>query len=141
MSPLPEAAWSVVVASALGLATGIATTIVATFGIFSSALTAEFGWAQGDVFAALMVVTLVAGLLGWEVRERLGAERAELSDTAKASICISSCAGEDYPRILRESWWGRHLTTLGMAEDIAFCGIRDWTGAVPRLRDGIIQAE
>jgi MFS transporter, OFA family, oxalate/formate antiporter len=98
VSPRPEAAWSVVVASALGLATGIATTIVATFGIFSSALTAEFGWAQGDVFAALMVVTVVAALLAplagaWI--DRFGARRLILASFAAEALIFASFYWQD----------------------------------------------
>lgn len=98
MSLRPEAAWSVVVASALGLATGIATTIVATFGIFSSALTAEFGWAQGDVFAALMVVTVVAALLAplagaWI--DRFGARRLILASFAAEALIFASFYWQD----------------------------------------------
>jgi len=93
-----EAAWSVVAASALGLATGIATTIVATFGIFSTALTAEFGWAQGDVFAALMVVTLVAALLAPLVGawvDRFGARRIILLSFVAEALIFASFYWQD----------------------------------------------
>ena len=112
MSPRPEAAWSVVVASALGLATGIATTIVATFGIFSSALTAEFGWAQGDVFAALMVVTVVAALLAplagaWI--DRFGARRLILASFAAEALIFASFYWQD------DSLFGFYLRYAALA--------------------------
>lgn len=98
MTPQREAAWSVVAASALGLATGIATTIVATFGIFSTALTSEFGWAQGDVFAALMVVTVVAALLAplagaWI--DRFGARRLILASFVAEALIFASFYWQD----------------------------------------------
>jgi 2-phosphosulfolactate phosphatase len=84
--------------------------------------------------------TVAAGFLLAHVRERLGRAEVEYSDTAKASLRTAEGADRDFPRLLRESFWGRHLTTLGMAEDIAFCGRLDWTEAVPRLEGGAIVA-
>jgi len=83
---------------------------------------------------------VAAGFILAHVRARLGLSETELSDTAKAALRVAEGAGRDLPRLLRESFWGRHLAALGMAEDIAFCGRLDWTAAVPRLAGGAIVA-
>ncbi|OGL59449.1 MAG: hypothetical protein A3I72_05265 [Candidatus Tectomicrobia bacterium RIFCSPLOWO2_02_FULL_70_19] len=91
----------------------------------------EGGFCEEDAVAA--------GMLLAHAREGLGGE-VELSDTAKAALRTAEGSHRDLPRLLRESFWGRHLTALGMAADIAFCGRLDWTEAIPRLRDGVIVA-
>ena len=124
--PKREAAWGVVAASALGLATGIATTIVATFGIFSAALTVEFGWDQGDIFAALMVVTVVAAVLAplmgaWV--DRYGVRRViGLSFIAEALIFLSFY------------WQGESLASFYMRyAALAFLGLGTTHVAFARL--------
>ena len=124
--PKPEGAWGVVAASALGLATGIATTIVATFGIFSAALTVEFGWNQGDIFAALMVVTVVAAVLAplmgaWV--DRYGVRRViGLSFIAEALIFLSFY------------WQGESLASFyGRYAALAFLGLGTTHVAFARL--------
>lgn len=92
----------------------------------------EGGFCEEDAVAA--------GLLLAHLRERLGRKSAELSDSAKAALRTAEGADRDFPRLLRESFWGRHLLTLGLGPDIAFCGRLDWTEAVPRLDGGAIVA-
>lgn len=82
--------------------------------------------------------TVAAGLLLQKVICHLGKEHMELSDTARAALGTAEREGEDLPHMLRESWWGRHLATLGLGKDIDFCGRSDWTEVVPTYRDGAI---
>ena len=91
----------------------------------------EGGFCEEDAVAA--------GLLLAPARAGLGGD-VEFSDTAKAALRTAEGSHRDLPRMLRESFWGRHLTTLGMALDIEFCGRLDWTEAVPRLEGGAIVA-
>jgi 2-phosphosulfolactate phosphatase len=90
----------------------------------------ETGYCEDDV--------LVAGLFLHELDALLGKGNIENSDTARASRRVAEGAGTDLPKILLECFWGRHLTELGMKEDIIFCGKRDWTDVVPQMRDGVI---
>ncbi len=73
--------WYVVAAAAVGLACGIATTVVSTFGVFLGPLRAEFGWSHSEVFSALLVTTLtatpIAPIIGGLV-DRYGARRVVL---------------------------------------------------------------
>jgi MFS family permease len=94
----PRNAWGVVAASAVGLALGIATTIVSTFGVFSTAISGEFGWAQSDIFAALMVVTLVAAVLAPVVGtwiDRHGMRRVILGSFVAEALIFASFYWQD----------------------------------------------
>ncbi len=82
--------------------------------------------------------TVAAGLLIAGVREILGSGGVELSDTARAALHIAESVDGNYAGMLRESRWGKHLAGLGLGDDIDFCGKMDWTGVVPRMRDGVI---
>lgn len=86
-------AWGVVVASAIGLALGIATTIVSTFGVFSAAIASEFAWSQSEIFAALLVVTLVAAALAPVVGtwiDRYGMRRVILTSFLAEALIFAS---------------------------------------------------
>lgn len=91
----------------------------------------EGGFCEEDAVAA--------GLLLAHARECLRGD-VELSDSARAALRTAEGAPRGLPRLLRESFWGRHLLTLGLGPDIEFCARLDWTEAVPRLRDGVIVA-
>lgn len=56
-------AWRVVVASALGIGLGLSPIPIYTLGVFAAPLAQEFGWAIGDVFLALTVLTICALIL------------------------------------------------------------------------------
>ena len=85
--------WHVVAASVVGLACGIATTVVSTFGVFLGPLRETFGWSQSSAFGALLAVTLtsapLAPIVGGIV-DRCGARRVVLiSFVCEASIFAS----------------------------------------------------
>ncbi len=82
--------------------------------------------------------TAAAGLLIAGVREILGKNGVELSDTARAALRVAESIDGDYSGMLRESQWGKHLAGLGLGADIDFCGKMDWTGVVPRMENGVI---
>ncbi|MDA1000158.1 MAG: 2-phosphosulfolactate phosphatase [bacterium] len=84
--------------------------------------------------------TVAAGLLLQKVIYHLGEGHIELSDTARAALGTAKSAEEDLGRMLRESWWGKHLASLGLGEDIAYCARQDWTEVVPIYRDGTVTA-
>lgn len=67
-------------------------------------------------------------------------EKLEFSDTARAALRIAHGAEENLGKMLFHSWWGRHLSSLGLDEDISFCARKDITNTVPRLEDGIIKS-
>lgn len=93
-----RSAWGVVAASAAGLALGIATTIVSTFGVFSAPISREFGWAQSDIFAALMVVTLVAAVFAPVVGtwiDRHGMRRVILGSFVAEALIFASFYWQD----------------------------------------------
>jgi MFS transporter, OFA family, oxalate/formate antiporter len=85
--------WFVAIASGVGLACGIATVVVATFGVFLGPLRAEFGWSQSDAFAALLAVTLAAAALApvvGGVVDRLGARPVILASFVCEAIILAS---------------------------------------------------
>lgn len=84
--------------------------------------------------------TATAGFVLSGVKDILREENMEFSDSAIASIRVAEKIGKDYSRMLRESWWGKHLASLGLEEDIDFCGRCDWTDIVPQMKDGVITA-
>jgi len=87
--------WYVVAASVIGLACGVATTIVATFGVYLGPLRAEFGWTQSSAFAALLAVTLASALLAplvGSVVDRIGARKVVLVSFVLEILIFASFA-------------------------------------------------
>jgi len=87
--------WYVVAASAVGLACGIATTIVSTFGVFLGPIRAEFGWTQSETFAGLLVVTIASAALAPVVGgfvDRFGARRIVLAAFVCEALVFASFA-------------------------------------------------
>lgn len=66
-------------------------------------------------------------------------ERLEFSDTARATLHVANGAEKNLEKMLFHSWWGRHLSSLGLDEDISFCAQKDITRVVPKLDAGIIK--
>ncbi len=66
-------------------------------------------------------------------------ERLEFSDTARAALHVANGAEKNLEKMLFQSWWGRHLSSLGLDEDISFCAQKDITRVVPKLDAGIIK--
>ncbi|OYQ31634.1 hypothetical protein CHU95_21090 [Niveispirillum lacus] len=56
--------WKVVVASALGIGTGLSPIPFYTIGVFVAPLSAEFGWAVDQIMFSLMIMTLGAVVMG-----------------------------------------------------------------------------
>jgi MFS family permease len=87
--------WYIAVASGIGLACGIATAVVATFGVFVAPLRAEFGWTQSATYSALLAVTLTAALLAPLVGtwvDRYGARRLMLIAFSCEALIFASFA-------------------------------------------------
>ncbi|MEE9274971.1 MAG: 2-phosphosulfolactate phosphatase [bacterium] len=123
---------------------------IVSFGNLSAAARRIAALLEEEGFPALLVAcsgreggyceedAVAAGLLIGAVADFLGDGKTELSDTARAALRAAGGAGDDMARMLRESWWGKHLAGLGLLADINFCGRRDWTEVVPQMRAGEI---
>ena len=81
--------------------------------------------------------TVVAGELIAKLIPLIG--DTELSDTSRAAYLVAKDADPDAAAMLRNCRWGRYLTSLGLGDDIEFCGRRDWTEIVPEMKDGVIE--
>lgn len=66
-------------------------------------------------------------------------EKLEFSDTARAALHVANGAEKNLEKMLFQSWWGRHLSSLGLDEDISFCAQKDIMRVVPKLDAGIIK--
>lgn len=93
MTGRPFFGWWVVFASAIGMATGIASVNVFAFGVFQKPLMAEFGWSATQVSGVLLVVTLVtvvsSPFIGAAV-DRLGARRVAIFSIAMLAALLGS---------------------------------------------------
>lgn len=65
----------------------------------------------------------------------------ELNDGARAARQFANRCGDDYQAVLASTAAGRHLASIGRAEDLAFCARVDRTDVVPRFRDRKITLE
>ncbi len=81
--------------------------------------------------------TVGAGMLLHILSKNAG--KLELSDTARATLHIAHGAAENLEKMLFHTLWGRHLSSLGLDEDISFCARKDITRVVPKLEDGVIR--
>jgi MFS family permease len=87
--------WRVLAACVVGLACGIATAVVSTFGVFIGPLREAFGWSQSEAFAALLVITLTSAPLAPVVGglvDRYGARRVVLLAFAFEALIFASFA-------------------------------------------------
>lgn len=90
--------WRVLAACVVGLACGIATVVVSTFGVFIGPLREAFGWSQSAAFAALLVITLTSAPLAPVVGglvDRYGARRVVLLAFACEALIFASFAWQD----------------------------------------------
>lgn len=95
MSHAPFLGWRVLAACVVGLACGIATLVVSTFGVFVGPLREAFGWSQSAAFAALLVITLTSAPLAPVVGglvDRYGARRVVLLAFACEALIFASFA-------------------------------------------------
>lgn len=81
--------------------------------------------------------TVGAGMLLQILSKHL--EKLEFSDTARAALHVVHGAEKNLEKMLFHSWWGRHLSSLGLDDDISFCAQKDITRVVPKLDGGIIK--
>lgn len=85
--------WWVVLAAAVGLATGIASVNLWTFGIFLKHLTAEFAWSRTQVAIVLLIGTVVTVLVSpWlgRIVDRFGARRVALPSIVLLALTLAS---------------------------------------------------
>ncbi|MEZ5458958.1 MAG: MFS transporter [Steroidobacteraceae bacterium] len=85
--------WRVLAACVVGLACGMATAVVSTFGVFVGPLREAFGWSQSEAFAALLVITLTSAPLAPVVGgivDRFGARRVVLLAFACEALIFAS---------------------------------------------------
>ena len=85
--------WYVALACGIGLACGLATVLIYTFGVFVTPLRQEFGWSQTEAFSALflsvLTITFVAPFFGMLV-DRLGARRVILVGLVFEAALVAS---------------------------------------------------
>ena len=89
----------------------------------------EGAYCEEDTAGAGMLLQILSGHL----------EKLEFSDTARAALHVANGAEKNLEKMLFQSWWGRHLSSLGLDEDISFCAQKDIMSIVPRLDDGVIR--
>ena len=89
----------------------------------------EGGYCEEDAVGAGMLLQILSKHL----------EKMELSDTARAVLDVAHGADKNLEKMLFQSWWGRHLSSLGLDEDITFCAQKDIMSIVPKLDDGVIR--
>lgn len=87
--------WGVVLAAALGIGLGMSPLPFYTIGVFAGPLAREFGWQQGQIMAALPILTLgalvMAPLAGW-IADRFGVRRVALASVALFSLSMMGFA-------------------------------------------------
>lgn len=119
--------WRVVAACVIGLACGIATAVVSTFGVFLGPVRASFGWSQSEAFAALLVITLVSAPLApvvGGVVDRYGARRVVLASFVCEALIFASFALQGpsiwsfYARFVAFAMFGLATTHVAFARVI-----------------------
>ncbi len=87
--------WKVVVASALGIGTGLSPIPFYTIGVFVAPLTAEFGWAVDQIMFSLMIMTLgavVMGPIAGMLADRFGVRPVVLVSVALFGVTLAGFA-------------------------------------------------
>ena len=93
MHTRPYRHWLTAVVAGLGLATGIATIVAATFSIFVGPIREEFGWEASLPFWAPLAVTLTTALMAplvGSLVDRYGARRIVLVSFALEALILAS---------------------------------------------------
>lgn len=93
MNQRPFLGWIVAAASGLGLATGIATVVAATFSIFVGPMREEFGWDASLPFWAPLAVTVTTAVAAPAVGalvDRYGARRIVLVSFVLEAVILAS---------------------------------------------------
>ena len=84
-----------VLAAALGIGLGMSPLPFYTIGVFAGPLAREFGWQQGQIMAALPILTLgalvMAPLAGW-IADRFGVRRVALASVVLFSLSMMGFA-------------------------------------------------
>ncbi|WP_161630988.1 MFS transporter [Niveispirillum irakense] len=87
--------WKVVLASALGIGTGLSPIPIYTLGVFVGPLSQEFGWGVDQIMVAMMFMTLgalVAGPLAGMLADRFGVRLVALSSVALFGLTLAGFA-------------------------------------------------
>ncbi|MFY8094680.1 MAG: MFS transporter [Niveispirillum sp.] len=87
--------WKVVVASALGIGTGLSPIPFYTIGVFVAPLTAEFGWAVDQIMFSLIIMTLgavVMGPIAGMLADRFGVRPVVLASVALFGLTLAGFA-------------------------------------------------
>jgi len=85
--------WWVVLAAAIGLATGIASVNLWTFGIFLKQLTAEFDWTRTQVALVLLIGTVVTVIISPRIGrlvDKFGTRRVALPSIGLLALTLAS---------------------------------------------------
>ena len=82
--------------------------------------------------------SIASGLLIKKIISLLDVKKFVFTDSAKASIHIANLYKKDILRAFLNCSWGKHLTQLGLKEDLEFCSKIDWSNVVPKLKNGRI---
>lgn len=83
--------WRVVLASCIGVGTGLAPIPFYTIGVFIRPLSAEFGWRVDQILAALIVLTLtvlIAAPVVGMMTDRYGVRRVALASVTLFGLCF-----------------------------------------------------
>jgi MFS family permease len=115
VSTRPFFGWVIVAVSGLGLATGIATVVAATFSIFVGPMRDEFGWDASLPFWAPLAVPVTSAIAAPAVGslvDRFGARRIVLVSFVLVALILASFY------FMKPSIWGLYLRYVALG---AFC--------------------
>ncbi|AXB79463.1 MFS transporter [Novosphingobium sp. P6W] len=90
--------WTILLASLIGIGSGLVTLPFYTFGIFAPHLARDFGWSMGEIMAGLTITTLallVAAPVAGVLCERYGARLVSACSLALFGLCYISLATLD----------------------------------------------
>jgi MFS family permease len=159
----PFFGWWVVLVSALGMTTGIASVNLWSFGVFVGPLRAEFGWTVSQITTVLLIgtlVTVVSSPFIGRLVDRLGARRVALASIALLGALLVSLywltpdirhfylvfglmpllgAGTSsvaYARVISR-WFDRRR---GLALGLTLAGVGVGAFVIPLLTNAVIQS-
>ena len=159
----PFFGWWVVLVSAIGMTTGIASVNLWSFGVFVKPLNAEFGWTVSEITTVLLIgtlVTVVSSPFIGRLVDRLGARRVALASIALLGAMLVSLywltpnlwhfyavfglmpllgAGTSsvaYARVISR-WFDRRR---GLALGLTLAGVGVGAFVIPLLTNAVIQS-